>query len=165
MVLRWRTLPHVHLVRVKQASCMQLAGWAEQLLPAPPPPSPAPVQVDNARVPLPAQQEPWALFLSSAKQLHPSRLPLPSAVEVEGTPVPLPFQQELWALAQASHESWRGARLPPGCAFYNLHGAGISTPYDVQYGSWWLPLQVCAGVQAGACEWRRGHHRCCAAPC
>lgn len=74
----------------------------------------------------------------------------------------MPFQQELWELAQASHDSWRGARLPPGCAFYNLHGAGISTPYDVQYGSWWLPLSVRdVGERAG---WWMAKHNSCAMP-
>lgn len=69
--------------------------------------------------------------------------------------MPLPFQQELWALAQASHDSWSSARLPPGCAFYNLHGAGISTPYDVQYGSWWLPVSVSWWPPIGAGGGRR----------
>ena len=86
----------------------------------------------------------------------------PAAVQVDGAAVPMPFQQELWALAQASHDSWRGARLPPGCAFYNLHGAGISTPYDVQYGSWWLPLSVRGvGERAG---WCMAAHNSCAMP-
>lgn len=54
----------------------------------------------------------------------------------------LPFEPELWALGQATHAAWRRARLPKRCAFFNLYGSGIPTPYDAQYGAWWWPLQV-----------------------
>jgi hypothetical protein len=61
---------------------------------------------------------------------------------VDGTSVPMPFSMELWALGQATHEAWRAARLPSSCAFYNIYGAGLDTPYDCQYGQWYYPLQV-----------------------
>jgi hypothetical protein len=66
------------------------------------------------------------------------------AVSVGGASIPLPFDPELWALGQATHASWSAAKLPPTCAFYNLHGTGLSTPYDAQYGVWWYPVQASA---------------------
>ena len=64
------------------------------------------------------------------------------AVSVGGASIPLPFDPELWALGQATHAAWSAAKLPPTCAFYNLHGTGLSTPYDAQYGVWWYPVQA-----------------------
>jgi len=66
-------------------------------------------------------------------------------VDVGGASVALPFEPELWALGQATHAAWACAKLPKSCAFFNLHGKGLSTPYDVQYGVWWYPLQVRGG--------------------
>lgn len=68
--------------------------------------------------------------------------------------VPLPFEPELWEQAQATRTAWAAAELPPSCAFYNLYGNGVSTPWDCTYGAWWHPLQVGfegrAGVWGGA---------------
>ncbi|KAI3429659.1 hypothetical protein D9Q98_005744 [Chlorella vulgaris] len=64
-----------------------------------------------------------------------------NTVSVEGASIPLPFDPELWKLSQATHKCWQGAKLPSSCTFYNLHGSGLDTPYDVQYGSWWYTVQ------------------------
>lgn len=61
----------------------------------------------------------------------------------------MPFEPELWALGQATHAAWASARLPQTCRFFNLHGSGIQTPYSVQYGAWWYPLQASTLVSRG----------------
>lgn len=67
-----------------------------------------------------------------------ARLFRDNAVAVGGASVALPFNQELWALGQATHASWAAARLPRSCRFFNVLGTGTSTPYDAQYGAWWV---------------------------
>lgn len=52
-------------------------------------------------------------------------------------------------LEPVAQELWAKAELPEGCRFFNLYGRGLSTPYDVTYGSWWRPVQV-------RLPWRRG---------
>lgn len=65
--------------------------------------------------------------------------------------VPLPFEPALWEQAQATRTAWAAAELPPSCAFYNLYGNGVSTPWDCTYGAWWHPLQV--GFEGRAGVW------------
>lgn len=57
--------------------------------------------------------------------------------------------QALARYARDTQELWRGARLPEGCKFYNLYGGGLSTPYDVRYGSWWNPTKDLEQLQYG----------------
>lgn len=67
-----------------------------------------------------------------------------------GRVVQLPFEPELWAQAQATQAAWAAAELPPSCAFYNLYGNSVSTPWDCSYGAWWHPLQDLASLPAAA---------------
>lgn len=83
------------------------------------------------------------------------------AVSVEGASIPLPFDPELWKLSQATHKCWQGAKLPSSCTFYNLHGSGLDTPYDVQYGSWWYTVQVGVGRTETAAGQQACHHHSC----
>lgn len=69
-----------------------------------------------------------------------------NSVSLHGKDYPLPFSQALWDYAQATHALWRDAKLPDSCRFYNAYGSGLSTPYDVQYGTWWRPVKVRSGV-------------------
>lgn len=74
---------------------------------------------------------------------------------VGGRVVQLPFEPELWAQAQATQAAWAAAELPPSCAFYNLYGNSVSTPWDCSYGAWWHPLQVGGGGGGGGARGRR----------
>ncbi|KAL4449555.1 hypothetical protein ABPG77_007199 [Micractinium sp. CCAP 211/92] len=77
-----------------------------------------------------------------------NRLLEDNAVTVGSKVVPLPFEPELWEQAQATRTAWAAAELPPSCAFYNLYGNGVSTPWDCTYGAWWHPLQSLASLPA-----------------
>jgi hypothetical protein len=65
-----------------------------------------------------------------------------NTAKLDGQEYPLPFSQAAWDYAQDTQAAWKQARLPEGCQFYNLYGTGLTTPYDVQYGSWWNPVKV-----------------------